>query len=207
MENYYEILGVSQSATDDQIKKAYLKQIKIYHPDVYQGEKVFAEERTRQITEAYTVLKGYLTRKGYDEKLKQQTKENNPNKSTSTSNEQSDTNTEKSETKENDEKSHEKEYNPNFGDNAYENVKKEKKQKTKKSDKKSKDYKDNQDNKEEKQENAQEVQDELKNKNLEASREPLSKSELKDKKILNIIIITLMVLLILSIIMTFITIH
>ena len=182
MENYYEILGVSQSATDDQIKKAYLKQIKIYHPDVYKGEKVFAEERTRQITEAYTVLKGYLTRKGYDEKLKQQTKEN-------------------------DEKSHEKEYNPNFGDNAYENVKKEKKQKTKKSDKKSKDYKDNQDNKEEKQENAQEVQDELKNKNLEASREPLSKSELKDKKILNIIIITLMVLLILSIIMTFIIIH
>lgn len=194
MENYYEILGVSQTATDDQIKKAYLKQIKIYHPDVYEGDKTFAEEKTRQITEAYTVLKGYLTRKGYDEKLKKQTKTNN-----SSDKEQSTEQTTNSEAKKNEEKNNESN-NKNFNEETREDIKKDNK-KHKNTNKKEKD------NQQEKQKETQSEDINIKNKNLEAHIEPLSKSELKDKKILNIIIITLIFLLILSIIMTFITIN
>ena len=203
MENYYEILGVSQSATDDQLKKAYLKQIKIYHPDVYQGDKAFAEEKTRQITEAYTVLKGYLTRKGYDEKLKKQTKDNDTSDKNTSEKEQSTSNSQTQETKENNEKESEKEYNPNFSNDARENIKKDRKHKN--SDKKSKNKEE--DKQEDNQENIKSEEEKSINKILEASREPLSKSELKDKKILNIIILTLMFLLVLSIIMTFVTIH
>lgn len=69
MENYYQILNVDKNATQKQIKQAYINLLKMYHPDVYQGDKEFAEKKTAEITMAYGVLRNYLQRKNYDEKL------------------------------------------------------------------------------------------------------------------------------------------
>ena len=55
MSDYYEILGVSKNATQDQIKTAYRKLAKIHHPDKNPGNKI-AEEKFRQIKEAYEIL-------------------------------------------------------------------------------------------------------------------------------------------------------
>lgn len=68
MQDYYKILNVSKDSSDDEIKKAYLKLIKKYHPDVYAGDKVFAEQQTALITEAYTTLKNKELRMKYDRK-------------------------------------------------------------------------------------------------------------------------------------------
>jgi molecular chaperone DnaJ len=52
--NYYEILGVTSDATQKQIKKAYRKLARKYHPDVNKTED--APERFKEINEAYEVL-------------------------------------------------------------------------------------------------------------------------------------------------------
>ena len=44
LKDYYEILGVSQKASDDQIHEAYKKLAKAYHPDKHQGDDFFAEK-------------------------------------------------------------------------------------------------------------------------------------------------------------------
>ena len=44
LKDYYEILGVSQKASDDQIRDAYKKLEKAYHPDKHQGDDFFAEK-------------------------------------------------------------------------------------------------------------------------------------------------------------------
>lgn len=75
MENYYEILKISKTASSEEIKQAYLNEIKIYHPDVFDGDKEFAQMQTAKITEAYTTLKDYLKRKNYDEKMFGKTQE------------------------------------------------------------------------------------------------------------------------------------
>lgn len=62
---YYEILGVSKTATLDEIKKAYRKLAFKYHPDQNQGNKE-AEEKFKQISEAYAVLSDPEKRKQYD---------------------------------------------------------------------------------------------------------------------------------------------
>ena len=66
MKNFYEILNVKTDASSTEIKSAYLKLIKKYHPDTYKGDKVFAKEQTEQITEAYATLKDDEKRKRYD---------------------------------------------------------------------------------------------------------------------------------------------
>ena len=54
--DYYEVLGVSKTATDDEIKKAYRKLAKKYHPDANPDNKEEAEKKFKEVNEAYEVL-------------------------------------------------------------------------------------------------------------------------------------------------------
>ena len=63
---FYEILGVSKSASQEEIKTAYKNLIKKYHPDLYQGDKSFAEKKTKEINEAYDTLYDDNKRAEYD---------------------------------------------------------------------------------------------------------------------------------------------
>ncbi|MGE4434503.1 MAG: molecular chaperone DnaJ [Bacteroidales bacterium] len=64
--DYYEILGVSKSASDEEIKKAYRKKAIQFHPDKNPGDKE-AEEKFKEAAEAYEVLSNSEKRQRYDQ--------------------------------------------------------------------------------------------------------------------------------------------
>lgn len=64
--DYYETLGVSKNATEDDLKKAYRKMAKQYHPDANPGDKT-AEEKFKEVGEAYGVLSDAQKRAAYDQ--------------------------------------------------------------------------------------------------------------------------------------------
>lgn len=64
--DYYEVLGISRNASDEDIKKAYRKLAKQYHPDLNPGDKT-AEARFKEVNEAYEVLSDKDKKARYDQ--------------------------------------------------------------------------------------------------------------------------------------------
>lgn len=65
-QDYYEVLGIGKQADEKEIKRAYRKLAKKYHPDTNPGDKV-AEQKFKEVTEAYNVLSDKEKKKLYDQ--------------------------------------------------------------------------------------------------------------------------------------------
>jgi molecular chaperone DnaJ len=65
--DYYEVLGVNRSASDDEVKQAYRKLAKQYHPDMNPQDRKGAEEKFKELSEAYEVLMDKNKRQLYDQ--------------------------------------------------------------------------------------------------------------------------------------------
>ena len=78
MINYYEVLEVSEKASEEVIEKAYKVLAKKYHPDLQPKEnKKIAEEKMKVINEAYEVLSNITKRETFDKKLYQEREKDN----------------------------------------------------------------------------------------------------------------------------------
>ena len=64
--DYYEVLGITKGAGEDEIKKAYKKMARKYHPDLNPGDKE-AEEKFKEVNEAYEVLSDPNKKARYDQ--------------------------------------------------------------------------------------------------------------------------------------------
>jgi molecular chaperone DnaJ len=65
--DYYEVLGITKTASPEEVKSAYRRLARQYHPDVAKDNPKVAEERFKEISEAYEVLANPDTRKRYDQ--------------------------------------------------------------------------------------------------------------------------------------------
>ena len=65
MRDYYQVLGLSRSATQEDIRKAYLHYASKFHPDKHNGDPFFAE-RFKELKEAYEILNDFEERWRYD---------------------------------------------------------------------------------------------------------------------------------------------
>jgi len=63
--DYYKVLGVSKNSSQDEIKKAYRKLVKKYHPDVNDAKD--AEQKFKEVQESYEILSDESKRKAYDQ--------------------------------------------------------------------------------------------------------------------------------------------
>ena len=72
MKNYYHILGLSFESNPEKqlIEAAYKALVKIYHPDVYKGDKKSLNRKISEINEAYEILSNFNKKEIYDKKLK-----------------------------------------------------------------------------------------------------------------------------------------
>jgi DnaJ-class molecular chaperone len=64
--DYYDILGVKENASDEEIKRVYRELAKKYHPDKNEGDKT-AEAKFKELSEAYNVLRDPAKRQQYDQ--------------------------------------------------------------------------------------------------------------------------------------------
>ena len=68
--NYYELLGIDSKAGSQEIKQAYLNQVKRWHPDKNPDRTAEAEEKTKVLNQAYHILGDVERRKNYDRMLR-----------------------------------------------------------------------------------------------------------------------------------------
>lgn len=77
MKNFYEVLEVSENASQEVIDKAYRTLAKKYHPDIQPTDKLFwAESKLKELNEAYEVLSNPNSRQNYDLKIGLSSNEN-----------------------------------------------------------------------------------------------------------------------------------
>lgn len=87
MKNYYDILEVNQKASKEVIQKAYKVLVRKYHPDLYrQDQKKYAENKIKEINEAYNVLSDDFLRGQYDKELQKEIEQINSQKYSSQTN-------------------------------------------------------------------------------------------------------------------------
>jgi hypothetical protein len=67
--NHYQVLEVEASASEEEIKKAYKRLARTYHPDLNPKRKITAEDRFKRLQQAYSVLSDPISREQYDQSI------------------------------------------------------------------------------------------------------------------------------------------